>query len=81
MFDKVKLSNFEKMKEVVVLDDLYFLTVGLQNVLLLLAVVEELNSTTFFFLFFFSRQNRILSRKQILTYIGRVGPKETDYSA
>ena len=31
----------------------------------------------FFFFFFFSRQNRILSRKQILTYIGRVGPKET----
>ena len=30
---------------------------------------------------FYSRQNRILSRKQILTYIGRVGPKETDYSA
>ena len=29
---------------------------------------------------FYSRQNRILSRKQILTYIGRVGPKETDYS-
>ena len=35
----------------------------------------------FFFIFFLSRQNRILSRKQILTYIGRVGPKETDYSA
>ena len=32
----------------------------------------------FFFFFFFSRQNCILSRKQILTYIGRVGPKETD---
>ena len=28
-----------------------------------------------------TRQNRILNRKQILTYIGRVGPKETDYSA
>ena len=37
--------------------------------------------TPFFFLFFFSRQNHILSRKQILTYIGRVGPKETDNSA
>ena len=35
----------------------------------------------FFFFSFFSRQNRILSRKQILTYIGRVGPKETGYSA
>ena len=35
----------------------------------------------FFVLFlFFSRQNCILSRKQILTYIGRIGPKETDYS-
>ena len=34
-----------------------------------------------FFSFSFSRQNRILSRKQILIYIGRVGPKETDYSA
>ena len=33
------------------------------------------------FFFLFSRQNRILSRKQILTYIGRVGPKGTDYSA
>ena len=56
MFDKVKLSNFEKMKEVVVLDDLYFLTAGFQNVLLLLSVVEELNIIyipLFFFFFFF----------------------------
>ena len=29
-----------------------------------------------FFCFFVSRQNRILSRKQILTYIGRVGPRK-----
>ena len=47
----------------------------------------DTGQSVFCFLFFvfcffcFSRQNRILSRKQILTYIGRVGPKETDYSA
>ena len=35
----------------------------------------------FNFFNFISRHNRILSRKQIHTYIGRVGPKETDYSA
>ena len=48
MFDKVKLSNFEKVKKVVVTYN--FLTTGLQNVLLLLAVVEELSSPTFIFL-------------------------------
>ena len=43
-------------------------------------MLQGLGLTLFFFVFF-SRQNRILSRKQILTYIGRVGPEETDYSA
>ena len=40
--------------------------------------LASLAQLIFFFFFFFSRQNRILSRKQILTYIGRVGPKEAD---
>ena len=34
----------------------------------------------FFFFSFFPRDNRILSRKKVNT-AGRVGPKETDYSA
>ena len=34
-----------------------------------------------YYFVFITRQNRILSRKQILTHIGRVGPKETDYNA
>ena len=50
MFDKVKLSNFEKVKKVVVVD-YNFVTAGLQNVLLLLAVVEELSSRTFMCVF------------------------------
>ena len=52
MFDKVKLSNFEKVKKIVVLDDLLItLIAGLQNVLLVLAVVEGFSSPTFIFFF------------------------------
>ena len=52
MFDKVKLSNFEKMEKVQYLMTYNFLTAGFQNVLLLLAVVEELSSPTFTSFFF-----------------------------